>query len=107
MSSARRRLRGRRAENFQGTDGRRVTAFNAKLGKEVAEMTLHGGLHRPKQNGDVAVALALSDPEEDFGFAFRQAELFERLWRTEIRIETTGIADFLFQAPLMRALAIK
>src|SRR5262245_48692296 len=70
-SRARRYLRRRCAENFEGADRRRVAAFDAELWKQVAEVTLHSGLHRSEQNRDVAVALALGYPKEDFGFPFR------------------------------------
>src|SRR6266481_5860906 len=67
-----------RTQDFQRAQGGGITAFDAQLLKNIAEVLLHGFFCHTANDGDVAIGLALSDPEEHFGFPRGQAEFLQR-----------------------------
>ena len=61
-------------EDFDGGEGGGGAAFDAHFLEADAEVLFGGFFAHVEDGGDVAVAFALCDPEEDFGFARGEAE---------------------------------
>src|SRR6266496_740774 len=94
------------AKNFEGPQAGRVAAFDAKLVEDVAQVFLDGKLGRPQNLSHFAIGLALSDPEQHFGFARGKAVGFERRRRTEIGTEVP-LVELLLQALILEAAALE
>lgn len=61
-------------EDFDGGEGGGGAAFDTHFLEADAEVLFGGFFAHVEDGGDVAVAFALRDPEEDFGFAGGEAE---------------------------------
>ena len=92
-------LTPRRGEYFERPERGRVAIVDAKLLKDAAKVLFDGGFAVAEDGRDFGVALALGNPEEDFGLARSEAELFEGLGAAEVGMET-GLGCGVLQALL-------
>ncbi len=77
------------AEDFEGAEGSGIATFDTEFLEDAAEVLFHGLVAHAEDGGDIEVALALGDPEEDFGFARGEGEFaLEGCGGAEVGIES-------------------
>ena len=69
----------RRTQHFQRAHRGGISGFDAEFFEEVLQVLLHRILGRAVYGGDFAVALALGDPEQHFGFTRGQRKPREEM----------------------------
>ena len=81
-------LRWRRTQDLESAQAGGGPGFHAELLEDVENMLLHRGLARSKNDGNLAVRLALGDPKEGLRNARGQAERpFKRPRGIKIRLK--------------------
>jgi hypothetical protein len=87
----------RLAEDFESADGGGVASFNTEFLEDVTHVLFDRFFAHPKDDGDVSIALALSDPEENFGFTWSEAEcVLQGFVGAEVGTESTDGCGGLF-----------